>query len=176
MKTTVAIICALIILGGCGKWPKDDELTLTRKPFLGDELCTDGYYYYRWKNDTSTFNILFLYKNGVVLALPNSLSTNELPEWEESFRNGEFYERYKNDKMFWGVFSIENSSIIYEKWGINEGGGMPVGQFSGPILSDTSFHIISFLEPKTGKTHGIDRIYYFKPFSPKPDSTNMFIP
>ena len=90
MKTTVAIICALIILGGCGKWPKDDELTLTRKPFLGDELCTDGYYYYRWKNDTSTFNILFLYKNGVVLALPNSLSTNELPEWEESFRNGEF--------------------------------------------------------------------------------------
>lgn len=175
LKTTAFIILAMFALAGCGKLFKDDELTIIRQPYNGNELRTDGYYYYQWVNDTTHLNILFLYKNGIVLAIPNALSTEELPEWEESFRNGEFYNRYKDDKSFWGVFSIEGNSIIYEKWGINQGGGMPVGQFKGPILSDTNFQIISFLEPKTGIVQEIDYLYHFKPFSPKPDSTNIFI-
>ena len=176
MKTTVAIIFTLLSLGGCDKWLKDDELTLVKEPYNGNELQLDGYYYHQWVNDTNHRNILFLYKNGMALVLPNAVSTEELPEWEESFRNGEFYQKYKTDKLFWGVFSIEDNSIIYEKWGINQGGGMPVGQFRGPILNDTSFQIISFLEHRTGNVHETNRLYHFKPFSPKPDSTNVFIP
>ncbi len=176
MKKTITILLFVAIFTvscGCHKLFSDNELTMKRKPYLGTELRTDGYYY---NKELNFYRILFLYRNGVVLALPFSPSEEALSDLEESFRNGEFYQKYKNNKRFWGVFAVANNSIVYEQWGINQGGGKPVWQFSGPILSDTSFLINKYLEPKTGESHEKNQIWYFKQFFPKPDSTNSFIP
>ena len=73
---------------------------------------------------------------------------------------------------------MDDNKIIYERW---EGSqlGYLVYREEGVIINDTTFVMTEISRVNQGvKTEikPIERMYYFKEFSPKPDSTNVFIP
>lgn len=177
MKTIVVIICALLLLGGCDKWPKDEELTLVKEPYNGNELRLDGYYYHSDTCDNHIFGSYFFYRNGVVLCGPGTPrdASDHFEFLEQGFAADYFTENNKRLKYRWGVFQIHDGSIVVEQWLIADG-SKPVIRFSGNIVDDTTFVFTKSEYPHTGEEYQEDDVYHFHAFSPKPDSTNMFIP
>ncbi len=84
------------------------------------------------------------------------------------------------NKASWGVFNIEGNTIKFEKWYFY--GGRHYGAFisEGKILNDTTFHLTEFYrltrKGKKKECRELDETYYFKQFSPKSDSTNVYVP
>ena len=145
---------------------KDEELTLQRVPYTGNEIRTDGYYYsYQVNNSTPPEEFIlafFLYRNGIILTA-GAYNKTDLVNFEHKMM-----ERYKTlvkEKTGWGIFVVQNNKIEYEQWSTADGpgGGLPVFKNSYDIVNDTT--LINYS----------GRIYHFKQFSPKPDSTNNFI-
>ena len=52
---------------------------------------------------------------------------------------------------------------------------MPVYLDKGEIQNDSTFLITKSIRSKTGEEKELNEIYHFKQFSPKPDSTNVFV-
>ena len=175
MHILVLIIIVFVSLSSCGKWNKDEELTLEKQPYNGNELRLDGYYYYM--KDGKIFSTCIFYKNGVMIngggADPNN--TNPIAFLDTVFSASFFSDQIKKDKTRWGVFQIQDNSIVFENWLISEG-SRPIGRFSGNILNDTTFVITMQENPYSGNVYPINNLYHFRAFSPKPDSTNVFIP
>jgi hypothetical protein len=86
------------------------------------------------------------------------------------------YDNLRKDKVGWGVFLIKGNNIECEVWSTSVGGGLPVGRGEGIILNDTTFCIVKSINIRDGKEFPHNDIYHFRKFSPKPDSTNNFIP
>lgn len=166
---------ALFFIEGCGKWNKDEDLTLKKHPYNGNEFRLDGYYYFLQKE--KIFSTYFFFRNGVVIngeaADPNS--PDPIAFMDEVFSSESFADQIKRGKTRWGLFEIQGDSIVFERWVIAEG-GYPVMRFSGNILNDTTFVITRAEYPQSGKVFQQNDLYHFHAFSPKPDSTNVFIP
>jgi len=155
---------------------KEQELTLQIQPYTGNQLRVDGYYYWTSEDNegNEAFQIFFLYRNGVILSGGFPL-TIDLSDQEEEFANGEYYDHVKDDKISWGRFQISENIITYEKWYPSSGGPAPVYLHQGTILNDTTFQITSSRPSHgDGEFESLNRIYRFKHFAPKPDSTNTF--
>ena len=74
------------------------------------------------------------------------------------------------------MFLIEDNNIKFDRWYPSE---RPYQAFvrEGVILNDTTFHITkSYRSNGNTEARVRDEIYHFRKFSPKPDSTNRFIP
>ena len=89
-------------------------------------------------------------------------------QWEEKYANGSYYNEYKDIKQKWGIFKIEGNKIRIENWGYGEL-ARPVTVSEGSILNDTTYKKIKINNSNANLT------YHYKQFSPKPDSTNVFI-
>jgi len=155
---------------------KDDELSIAREPYIGNQLRIDGYYYQ--ENDGKFYTMHCFYRNGIVLYLGGGFSLSQIIELENRIQDGSFYNDAKKLKTYWGVFKIENSNIKFERWYPSSGGGLPTYVREGNILNDTTFVITESYRMKKGKKTEAEtrnESYYFKAFSPKPDSTNTFI-
>jgi hypothetical protein len=150
---------------------KDDELSIQKKPYDGNELRLDGYYYDNYIDDY--IQIYFFYRNGVILDGGNK-RVSELNEREEEFKNGTFYSNVSSFKLMWGVFNIDGDSIEFEHWYPTEG-PFPAYIRSGKILNDTTFHITGCRRSDGSERSDKDEMYHFKHLVPKPDSTNNFI-
>ena len=176
MKTTIILaIAALFSLGGCGKWYKDEELTLEKQPYNGNELRLDGYYYYRL-DDGRIWNTYFYYHNGIMLyGIETDTLDENLDKYDAWYRTRDFLDYIKKSKSRWGLFQIHGDSIVFERLLIDDG-GFPVGRFSGNILNDTTFIITKEENPYSGNVYPKNELYHFRALSPKPDSTNVFIP
>lgn len=169
MKKCFGIISLAIIavsFSSCKKLFEDEELSLQRTDYIGTELRTDGYYYWRYQYEHDGFQYdrvepRFLYRNGVFIFV-NRLDFSKLEQQEEDFRKGTFYENIKNEKVQWGIFQISGSSIVFEGWDYSGGPFLTSYKENGEIINDTTFRIKK-------------AIFHFKQFSPKPDSTNRFI-
>jgi hypothetical protein len=162
----------ILMLSGCIK--DDDELTITKTPFLEDNLKTNGYYYNNWHvNDRSMVEIIFLYRNGILLDGGNSDSTS-FNELEKVYLNGVYYERFKNNKLYWGAFNIVGDSIFVERWYPSERPYWAYRQ-SGIILNDSTYQLTKIVRVDGSEESEINEVFHFKQFSPKPDSTNNFI-
>lgn len=152
----------------------DDELTLERQPFLGNELKTNGYYYYM--NEGQIFDSYIFYKNGVIIHGKNSSPyTNNDPI---GFMDGLFLsDSLVNDlsKFNYGIFQIQGDSIWIEKW-IVFSGNRRVLLLSGNILNDTSFVLTRSENTGNGNVFHMNKLFHFHALTPKPDSTNTFIP
>ena len=164
MKSVKLILLSIFIFGfGCNKF-KDEELSIQRKDFLGNELRTDGYYYSYYENNSSpseeSIITFFLYRNGVILSSGGYKKTNSDVLEKEML---ERYELLQNKKTGWGVFIVKDNKIEYEQWSTSSGGGLPIFKSSYDIENDTTL-----ISP-------CGNIYHFKQFSPKPDSINNFI-
>jgi hypothetical protein len=201
LVTSIIIVCCLL---SCGLFSsKDESFSFPRTPYNGNEFRIDGYYY---ETVTSSSNnmpvilsrILFFYRNGIVMSggLP---SLSELPETEESFRNGQYYATYKGDQLYWGIFKIDGTIITRERWSNPNGTYLAYRYYAeilnqcgkenqrknefcnylryyAEILNDTTIRFTAS-EHVDGKDHkALDNTYHFKQFSPKPDSVVSFIP
>lgn len=87
----------------------------------------------------------------------------------------EFFNEYKSN---WGIFVVESSYFAYEKWYCSDGICYAYIK-EGEIKNETTIHITKSYRIKNDiitEEKERDETYHFKQFSPKPDSTNSFIP
>jgi hypothetical protein len=174
MKTIILIIstCGLnLFLSCCSTLFPDEKLSMQRTDYRGNELKTGGYYF-REDKTSSRVVIYFLYNNGVLLYGGTPI-ISEIEKREQEFTNGEWEHSRKNDKAAWGIFRIDGKKIIIQGWGDSGGGGMPVVTKYGDIVNDSTFVLTKSIV--YDKESFMNEVYHFKQFSPKPDSTNVYI-
>ena len=153
----------------CNELCPDEKLTLQRQDYIGNELRTDGYYYYFTKDNTIVY---FLYKNGIILCA-NSYSSNNLNTVE--FEMVKLYPLLKKYKDGWGIFIVNYNKIEDEIWNASNGCGLPTFKEIGIIENDTTFRITETYYSDIKKTDYTEFVYHFKQFANKPDSTNNYI-
>lgn len=172
------LLLSLCILITC-KTPQ--KLSIDHGDYLGDDIRMDGYYYYF---DGNKFNDFFLFTNGVYYGGPGmgsitDLDSSPLDSMDEEIREYHlFRERHLPLQYEWGIFSIEELEIQIERWIPSSGNyGYPTQILEGKILNDTTILFHTQIGDGSGKkkVKNIDMIYHFRQFSPKPDSTNIYI-
>lgn len=171
MKNFILFLSILSILFLQSCLEKDDILP-NAIPYAGNQLKIDGYYYQitEWEKGPSIFDVYVFYENGILLNVGGNAHSVE--ETDQYIRKNYVQDTwYKKNKYVWGVFFIEDNTIRvntlspdYPHRGFVE---------EGVILNDTTFKITKF--SSGGKVKEKDEIYHFREFSPKPDSTNVYI-
>ena len=168
----------LLSLTGCEKLSEpDDELSLEKRPYQGDEFRLDGYYYIQASFNSEFGDAYFFYRDGVCLHIGGwSETLEELDDYVTAvaFESNRYQSRISN----WGVFQVEGQTLKFERWYPTSSGGFPAFVNEGTILNDSTFHITNFYNLEGGRRTEVesrDKFYYFRAFSPKPDSTNQFI-
>jgi hypothetical protein len=187
----VFIIIVFLVSISCAGY---ERLTQTRTPYNGNNLRLDGYYYQLGKqNDNGIYKDFVkgftLNANGVYFKVLHGSIDPELDEkeWTIFFDDRVKYRvdninYYLDRRPSWGVFTITNSSIVIQSWETAAGGGAyPTRTVEGTIVNDTTLHfhkLIGAYPNNKGlrkKVKAIDETYYFREFSPKPDSMNVHI-
>ena len=166
-----------MLFSQCEAFKDDNSLSLPLTPYTGNQLRIDGYYYRVADgsdfNEGTIFHCYFFYKNGIAINLGGGV--NSLEEMDEYMvENGVNNQNYKNIKFCWGVFLVEDNIIKFDRW---YPGAKPYRAYvrEGVILNDTTFHITKSYRSNGNEQKEKDEIYHFREFSPKPDSTNVFI-
>jgi len=156
----IKLLSLILILCSC----KDEKFSFQKIPYTGDELRTNGYYFTSYQTLGTNYIIVnFLFRDGTILSAGSfeNLGFNVVEQ-----KLVERYELIRKNKIGWGVFQVIEDIIISETWTTNSGGvGLPVYKWSAKIENDTTF-----LRNDSNQT------WHYKQFSPKPDSTNRFIP
>jgi hypothetical protein len=158
-----------VFLSSCNTLFPDDQLTMQRVDYNGNELRTDGYYYYFVQEQNRTV-IYFLYKNGVILWYGTYLTFN-IDDIEKEIVNKSF-----KSKDHWGVFIVNSNIIQYEMW-IEAPSGVRacINRCSGYIENDSTLCFTESYNSGRNETRQIDEVWHFKQFDNKPDSTNVYI-
>lgn len=168
------ILLSIILVGSCGVF-RDAPLSLERQDYGGMEINLEGYWW-KWVEGSlePRIFVLFLYDNGIVLS-GLSFSINDIEEKEASYSTQMFRDLTLRSKTDWGVFQVDNEDIDIEMWVSSNNGPLKTLVRSGEILDNETFLITSMLNNYSGETTARNDTFYFKEFSPKPDSTNPFI-
>jgi hypothetical protein len=145
----------------CVETLPDEELTMVRMPYNGSEIRLDGCFISEENTETHRHTYSFFYSNGTELSFSSSVvieQKNQVPigVW--------------SSKLFWGVFEISDKVIKVQSWDMNE--DTFVRQF---IRSNYIYKILNDSTLLYENSKGYKLIYHFKKFSPKPDSTNIYI-
>ncbi len=154
----------------------DDELSIPKKEFSGNQLRIDGYYYQKYGNPERLM-IYFMYRNGILLYGGGGYEMGKINEFEQEIQTQQAINKIRGLKFCWGVFDINSINIKFERWYPSEG-TLPSYVRSGTILNDTTFVISESYRFQNGEKTDAqteNETYHFKKFSPKPDSTNKFI-
>lgn len=168
------------LLGCCSTLkPEDESFSFDRTNYTGNEIRVDGYYYEAFESEwdgkiETMYSIMFLFRNGVTLT-GDYPTTTELPVEEDSYKNGDYFEKEKDNKLKWGIFNVSDNMISREIWA-NPNGTYLVYKQKIVILNDTTIQFVSSERLDGSETKALDNTYHFKAFSPKPDSTVSFIP
>lgn len=172
-------LIAVFLFSSCEKSGlcEDDELSLTRVNFTGNQLRIDGYYYgNQTENSTPPLvDIYYLYRNGVFY-------TSDAAELAKA-EAGTIYVDIENEfgkkiKGAWGVFQINGTLIEIERWQSRMSGCETTIYERGNILNDTTFVLTRREARENGKAvvvKDINDIFKFQPLPEKPDSSNSFI-
>lgn len=163
----------LLLLFTFSSCEKDKELTLSIQPYYGNELRLDGYYYYLNDSMGMVFDTYFFYQNGVCI-YGNSFHQEEVFEYMNYIFLSDFFLNNMT-KDNYGAFVIQDDSIVIEKWALTQG-PKPVSRYTGRILNDTTFIINQYRNPYTDEREQLNNLFHFHAFSPKPDSTNTYVP
>ena len=167
MKNIVLLILC-VLFTQCIFLEKDDVLPVAT-PYTGNQLKINGYYY-QISNDNIIYLPFIMYRNGVITEIANHRNTlEEMDEYiKSSYVNGT---RYKNNKYLWGVFFINDNFVIFHR--LNQDYPHHENIREGIILNDTTIQIIKYSSANYETIQ--NEVYHFREFSPKPDSTNVYI-
>lgn len=175
-KMYILLLTILTACSSCKEMDicKDENLTLNKVEFKGNQLRTDGFYYGRPTTDyqgVTLYDIFIFYKNGILMR-PGNTEIKKMEDYVTSITNS----NQINTKFVWGIFNIDNKSIKLEHWKAAQC-GYPTILRTGEILNDTTF-ILKKMEIRDNKgitETNINEEFHFKQFDTKPDSTNNFI-
>lgn len=172
MVVRYSLIITILLFIGCEK--KLYELSMSKVPYLGQELRLDGYYYSN-KVFGNHNGIAMFYKDGICFHLFGLIEDHDTISYIENeiLLNETLMHSFWNTPNHIGVFQINDNKIEFETWEA----GRDIITFShyGEILNDTTFIITKRVNNDSGKSYYENLTYKFKEFSPKPDSTNTFI-
>ena len=172
MKKILIFLSSFLILAGCIP-QSDDNLAFIKSNYYGNELKTNGYYYSLFEGKLQ--NISFFYKDGVYLDVGNK---NNFEDASYFITNKILIERlHQRSQTGWGIFKIKSNKIVFERWYDTER-GLKAYINIGKILNDTTFVITASFRTGDGFSKEIEKInetYYYKKFSPKPDSLNIYV-
>jgi hypothetical protein len=174
----ICLLMGIILLTSCDTRLRD--LAMKKTPYLGYELRIDGYYYsnplYNQYADVTNMRVAVFYKDGfcinTLVELPKNQDTLSYIE-NEILLNDAQIAKMKKDPFHIGVFQIMYPDIQFEIW---EYRSWTFTHF-GKIVNDTAFIINKqvYHYRNTNQTYTENLTYKFKQFSPKPDSTNVWI-
>jgi len=164
------IILFFLILSSCCY--EDDLLRNEREDYLGDNLRIDGFYYYYFQGEIR--GVTFFYRNGICLEIVGDGNKRADPEEVKTLLTEEYIEYHRKRKAGWGIFKFVGNTFLIEKWTAPSYGSRATIIESGHILNETSFLITKSDDSQEGITDS-NRTYFFHPYNPKPDSTNVFI-
>lgn len=172
-------LLVMVLFSNCGKngLCKDDELTLQRDEYSGNQLRIDGYYYGDVdRNSSKPFaNIYYLYRNGIFF----TSEAADLTQAEAGTIDVDVENTFgKQIKAAWGVFQVNGNTIEIEHWRSRSDGCETTIYERGGILNDTTFVIMVREHRTSGKvklTETPNSTFHFRPLDAKPDSINNFI-
>jgi len=170
-KTVYTLICMLIFIStSCEK--TIDNFTFLIKPYNGNELRLDGYYYKSYVNNYDTIvGVGFLYKNGVASGFNNGYSNKDIPYLDSMIQDSSWYFDRMNDIISWGIFAVDSNKIKIEMWWYGGIRSYITRTLTGTIQNDTTFTISEIDNSMLEKPW----IYHFRYFPSKPDSLNNFV-
>lgn len=170
MKRIILILQILLLFTGCKDiFRKDDELSFVRTPNTSNKIRLDGYYYKYINPDR--VGIRIYYQNGVVYY---TSKFNNLNSFEETVNDGNEI-THESIKIQWAIYLIKEDSIFTNGLAILSGALYFSEMFSkGIILNDTTI-LSKETKFSNGHIEYFNDTIHFKQFSPKPDSTNVFI-
>jgi hypothetical protein len=164
-----AALAAALLLGACDAvgLTTHDELSLERRPYLGEELRLDGYYYMAYSTSEGEYHRAYLlYRNGIIRY---GGSAPDLRDLEAEFA------LYGGSRYDWGVFHVDGDGIKFERWYPPSKTHTRAVIRSGAILNDTTFVITESWRARGGERSSLEETYRFRAFAPKPDSTSLYI-
>jgi len=177
MKRLIFLLTILMTLMSCKDWLDDEYYTLEKRPYTGSEIKTNGYFYsHQLKNGSNKegISILVFYKDGT--AIDFAFDGDNLEVENDVFKVNPLW--LKNNKYNWGLFNIESDTIKIER--LNSYGTVRAYMYTlvGIIENDTTICIIreqTSTDAILDVPFNMNQTFHFKEFSPKPDSTNVFI-
>jgi len=158
------IFIFIFILQACVRTLPDEELTMTRTPYAGKEIRLDGYYTGAAPGQSKYYDYKFFYSNGVLFSFAT------IPDVDIKKHLSQYNNIGRDSKTCWQIFQVENNVINVQGW--TENGSDFIRQY---VLKNDSYTIINDTTLFYENSKGYKTNYYFKKFSPKPDSTNVFI-
>jgi len=182
MKYKYCLIIFLFFLTVCCKdfLIKDKEFSMKAILYTGNELKINGYYYKKYSDEKSL--VLVFYENGVQFG-GNGISIPTI-EIEDRLRESDYTRKLRDWLAWWAPYDIYNNVLRFEFYDIF-GHNWHTCIAHCEILNDTTFNVKKITFSKTGKEVNVNKYgtsyyslgeWHFKQFSPKPDSTNIFIP
>ena len=166
-KNQLIIIIWILLAFSCSKRP---SLAIERTPFVGNELRTDGFYYYNYYpnshwDTTNRSYIFFFFFFGTILKGYVYKTINIQDITIDMIKEQSKY-TYK-DSGSWGLFAVKDSTIYWSFWHYQPDFHTYVSLDSAKILNDTTFYErIKFSDGQI-----VDHIYHFHKFPHKPDSS-----
>ena len=144
-----------------------EKLKNTKAEFISDYPRINGYYYSMDNTDSSQYvHLMFFYKNGVLYHpawVKISNESNLEKEYFEFMLKHNVFETDKEIAYVWGIYFVKGDKINTEEWVWGTGWKHPTVESSYTILNDTTI-----------QWDYKERIYHFREYSTKPDSTNQF--
>jgi len=171
MKKIIFLTIVLCVLS-CKKLVDWDKFQLQKTEYTGSQLRTDGYYY-ELLSDGSFSSLCCFYRNGILLDMGGAFNNFKVMDEyvQRTFINSNHYSLMRAS---WGLFVLKNNCIQFERYYPNSSFVTKSFIRDGIVLSDTSFHITVSYRSDGSEIRTKDEYYYFRKFSPKPDSTNIF--
>lgn len=168
---------ALLLLSRCEKSGlcEDDELTLKKVDYAGNQLSIDGYYFGDiTENSTPAYaEIYYLYRNGVFFTSSASL----LDDAEAGTIDVPLGPGNKPKRSF-GLFQINGNTIEIDRWQGSVTGCEETIYEKGNIVNDSTFVITRREFREDGEATNVRDVNFtfkFRPLPEKPDSSNSFI-
>jgi hypothetical protein len=151
----------------------DEPLCSSRANNVSNSLRLGGMYYYISPAVNEHAFVYLLNANGTV---GNTTITLPLSSGVTVFSSSAFLRTIRDNKNYYGVYHIEGSNINIDTWHVSSNGIDYAYRWSGNILSDTSFRIVSSQLCNGSDFRVEDKVYYFYPLENKPDSVTSLIP
>lgn len=162
------ILLVSLMINNCKDSFQDEKFTLIKRPYNGNELKIDGYYY-KYRNE-NLVSVYIFYSNGI--SFTTGWDYNKA-KFEEMINSGTLA---SNSNIYnWGLFIIEDKTVEVEHYFTKDDLNSRVYIKSGMILNDTTIHFTKYMRSNGTEVEAINDTFHFKQFSPKPDSTNRFI-